>query len=223
MNKKDTKTKVIEISALAFNRVFFEFRKEARAFLVKKHINNLHFDVMNKTFVNNLAFPNLEHLDFLLKLKYKISVHLMVEDVDKYIEKLCRKKVKAAAFHCETQDIAKALDYIKELKDGKVKAGVALKPDTDYTQYKELFDVVDYVLVMSVQPGFGGQTYIEESTQRVKDIRAYIPKHVAIHLDGGVGEREMLLNKDYVDTFVSGTYLYKNDHKYEYLLEKISS
>lgn len=214
--------KIIEISALAFKREsFFTFRKDARTF-INKGINNLHYDVMDGIFVKNKAFLNLEHLDWLVKLKFNIHVHLMVQDVPKYIEKLGYKKIGSVTFQCEALSVEKSVEMINYLQKKNIKCGIAIAPKTPLNPYNLLIKTSKIITVMSVQPGAGGQEYLPNSNTRLKKIRQLAKQGTIIELDGGLNQEHINSNKNDADWFVSGTYLFNNTHKYSELLKIIN-
>lgn len=219
------KEKRIEISALAFKRSqFFEFRKDARTFIDKK-ITNLHYDVMDGEFVKNKSFPNLEHLDWLIKLKFRVSIHLMVKHVQNYMTKLIAKSsnIGSITFHCEPLNVDESIEIIKNLRNKNLLVGIAIAPNTKLNPYLELIKMSSIITVMSVQPGYGGQAFIEGSQERVKEIRKLAHKNTIIELDGGLNMERISQTKHYADWFVSGTYLYKNIYKYNELLKIVNS
>lgn len=216
MNKK------IEISALAFNKNFFEFKKDVNKCL-EYGINNLHYDIMDNIFVPNSSFQNLEKLDSLIKKGFSISAHLMVSDVEKYVKKLVYKSVKYITFHCESQNIEKSIEIIRYIRGKNIKCGIAIKPKTNIEEYKKLIEMSDILTVMSVEPGFGGQKFLENSPSRISDIKKLCKNNTLIQIDGGINDETIRLVKNYCDFFVTGSYLYKNMENYKNILEEINS
>lgn len=204
--------KIIEVSALAFSKKKTEFKKMAKI-IKNKNINHLHYDVMDNIFVKNTAF-NGEYLKFLKeKIGYIISVHLMVNDVEKYVNLFINYKIDYLTFHCEPIAISKAIEILKLIKLCNIKAGIAIKPQTNIMDYQELFHHIDIITVMGVEPGFGGQKFILSTVEKLKEIKKVIPPNIIIQLDGGVNLEVIKLTKEYVDFFVSGSFLinYEND------------
>lgn len=213
--------KILEISALAFNKNYFKFLKDVKNFK-DKGIVNLHYDVMDNIFVPNTSFKNLQHLNYLIKQGFNISVHLMVNDVEKYLKKLVYKNIKYITFHCESQDIEKSKDLIRFIKSKNIKAGIAIKPNTDIKKYQPLLKMCDIVTVMSVEPGFGGQKYIANSEKRAKEIKSLAREDTLIQIDGGINEETLNISKNYCDMFVSGSFLYNNINDYQKFVNLIS-
>ncbi|EGZ31584.1 ribulose-phosphate 3-epimerase [Malacoplasma iowae] len=212
--------KIIEASILAFDRNYFKFKKTSKLMWNQK-IKNIHYDVMDGNFVPNTAY-NGERINLLKKIGFKISVHLMVCDVEKYVKKFVYKNIDYLTFHCEAVDKEKAVEIIKFIKGKNIKAGIAIKPETSIEDYIELIRMSDIITVMGVQPGFGGQKYIPETTNRLKELSKLKHEGCVIQLDGGVTTEIIKLTKEYVDSFVSGSFLVKTENKKE-ILDLVSS
>lgn len=180
-----------------------------------KNINlfniTVHFDVMDNKFVPNNGI-DIEEIKEVVNYGFYVDTHLMVEKplekgyIDKTIEYGCRD----ITIHYEINDFEKNLNYLlqkkKELKNN-LKIGVAIKPKTDISVLDKYIEKIDKVLVMSVEPGFGGQSYIEASTKKIYDLKKkYSDKFIQV--DGGVNATTALeaLTAN-VDSLVVGSYL----------------
>jgi ribulose-phosphate 3-epimerase len=145
----------------------------------------LHLDVMDGHFVPNLTMgiPVLESIRKVTKLP--IDAHLMVENADKFIDDFKKAGCDWLSVHVEAcPHIHRTLHRIKELG---MKAGVAINPGTSLATLDGVLSEIDYVLVMSVNPGFGGQKFISQSFERLKQLKQKIGSHnVAIQIDGGI-------------------------------------
>lgn len=214
----EEKKRKLEISALAFRKNFEDFKKDVIR-MKKNNISSLHYDVMDNIFVPNTSFINLDFLDYLISNDFEISVHLMVKDVEYYLKKIVYKKVKYITFHCESQNVEKGIELIRFIRSKNILAGVAIKPKTNINDYERLIKMSDIITVMSVEPGFGGQKYIEGSEKRVNLIKQ-INKDALIQIDGGINNLTINLVKDNCDLIVSGSYLYDNANNYQ-ALEKL--
>lgn len=205
--------KLIEASMLAFNMEENEFNKTIQR-LKDSNINNIHYDVMDGKFVPNTAF-NGEKLEYLKQKGFTISVHLMVENVKEYVDFYLKFNIDYLTFHCEAIDINQSIQLLNLIKSKNIKAGIAIKPDTNPYDYKELLEQSDIVTIMGVQPGFGGQKYIESTTEKIKLIKSLANKNTIMQLDGGVNTDVIKLVKENVDFFVSGSFLinYQSDLK----------
>ena len=178
-------------------------------------VKYLHIDVMDGNFVNSISFgmPVISSIRASTELIF--DVHLMIEDPIRYLEEFKMAGADIITIHVEAcKDVEKTISKIKELG---LKAGVTLKPGTSLDEIEPLLKIVDMVLVMSVEPGFGGQAFIESSLDRIRNLRQRAKKigaNIDIEVDGGI-------NKDNVEEvvkaganiIVSGTSVFKGDIK----------
>jgi ribulose-phosphate 3-epimerase len=147
----------------------------------------IHFDVMDGHFVPNISMgpPILKALTRISRLP--IDAHLMIEEPDRYIEAFAEAGAAAIAVHAEAAvHLHRSLQFIKATG---AKAGVALNPATPIVALEEIAGDVDYVLVMTVNPGFGGQTFIPRSESKVRAVRDLLGRngsHAPIAVDGGI-------------------------------------
>ncbi|MBR2559275.1 MAG: ribulose-phosphate 3-epimerase [Firmicutes bacterium] len=147
----------------------------------------LHIDVMDGAFVPNITFGAtvMKSLDKLDTAPY--DVHLMIEDPDRFIMDFVTEKTEYVTVHQEAcVHLNRTLSHIKSFG---VKSGVALNPATSLTTLENVLDDVDMVLIMSVNPGFGGQSFIENSIAKIaklKEMREAAGKDFLIEVDGGV-------------------------------------
>ncbi len=153
--------------------------------LEKAGIEVLHFDIMDGQFVPNITFgfPVLESLR--KKTKLIFDAHLMIADADRYLEDFKKAGCDWLSVHIEAcPHIHRTLQQIKKLG---MKAGVAINPGTSLEQLNGVLDFADFILIMSVNPGFGGQSFIENSFERVKELKNRIGnRKVKIQIDGGI-------------------------------------
>ncbi len=176
----------IKIAASILNADPINLEKEILN--VKESIDWIHFDVMDNHFVPNLSFGK-SLLEALSKKRIKpLDAHLMIENPDKWACDFADAGADSITFHLEAaQDPTKIIKDIHKLNK---KVGVAIKPKTSYEQVKELLPSIDVLLVMTVEPGFGGQKFMDDMLQKVEQARKDINKNkldVWIQVDGGVG------------------------------------
>lgn len=147
----------------------------------------VHFDVMDGHFVPNLTFGPLLCSAIRPLTKLPIDVHLMVEEPSRFFDWFVKAGANVVTFHAEAEPhIHRSLQYLHE---SGVKAGVVLNPGTPAVAVKEVLPYCDLVLVMSVNPGFGGQKFIPESVQKIAELRRMIDEKglkTDIEVDGGV-------------------------------------
>ena len=149
----------------------------------------IHVDVMDNQFVPNLTIgpPVVKSLRF--KTEKILDVHMMVVEPEKLVEPFAKAGADIITFHIEaTSDPQGVIDLIRST--GK-EVGISLKPSTPISTIEPYFDQIDLILVMSVDPGFGGQGYIEGSTERIKEIKQKLIEQclqdrVLIEVDGGI-------------------------------------
>lgn len=175
----------------------------------------LHCDVMDGVFVPNITFgmPMVKALDRVTDMT--LDVHLMITEPEKYVERFCDVGADFVTFHVDaSKNVDGALDAIKA--KGK-KCGLVLNPDKPLSLVKPYIDKIDMLLIMSVYAGFGGQKFIPESVQKLKDAKKLIgDRNVLLEIDGGVGEdnaKEIIAAG--VDVLVAGSSVFgsKNPEK----------
>ena len=171
----------------------------------------LHLDVMDGHFVPNLTF-GYDLISRIRPLTTKVlDTHLMISNPLNYIEKYANAGSDYITFHIEIEeDIAQVIHKIKAC--GK-KAGLAIKPNTDIELILPYLDTIDLVVVMSVEPGFGGQQFINSTPERINllsQIREDKGYDYVINVDGGINDQTAPLCNE-SDVLVSGSYLFKGD------------
>ena len=170
----------------------------------------VHIDVMDGVFVDNVQFSSYEEIYNICLVSDKLlDVHLMVEDPIKYVEKLVGLNIKFVTFHLEIgKDV---LEIIRMIHKMGYKAGLAIKPSTDVALLIPFLSEVDLVLVMSVEPGYGGQKFIEGTIDRINDVRNLIGnRDILVEVDGGVNDTNIGKLRD-VDIAVVGSYIINGD------------
>ncbi len=173
----------------------------------------LHLDIMDGHFVPNLTFGPFIVKQIKSAASVPLDVHLMIEEPQQWIETYIEAGADFLTVHFETDPhLNRAINEIK--KRGK-KAGVSINPSTHPMLLEFVLEYVDLVLVMSVNPGFGGQRFIENSFKKVEWLNDYRDKHqldFLIEVDGGVNEENIgLLSKAGVDIFVAGSAIFSKD------------
>jgi len=172
----------------------------------------LHLDVMDGVFVPNISFgfPVLEAVASLCKKP--LDVHYMIVKPERYIKQTAKLGAMMMNVHMEACDHLHRT--VQEIHDAGMKAGVTLNPATPVSMLEDIIDDVDMVLLMSVNPGFGGQKFIENTINKAKRLRKLIDEHQSqalIEVDGGVqDETAPRLVAAGVDVLVSGSYVFKS-------------
>ncbi len=174
----------------------------------------LHVDVMDGHFVPNISIGPLVVKGVKALTNQVLDTHLMITDPFKYTEAFAKAGSSYITFHIETVDNpVKLIEYIKSFN---VKAGISIKPGTPVLEIKELLELVDQVLVMSVEPGFGGQSFLESAITKIKELnrlRSVNNYSYLISVDGGINETTSKLCKDAgADVLVAGSYVFNSEN-----------
>ena len=169
----------------------------------------IHVDVMDGHFVPNITIgvPVVKSLKKITNLP--LDVHLMIENPDKYIEPFVNAGANILTFHYETVPENKIADLILKIKSFGIKAGISIKPKTRPDVLLPYLDIVDMVLVMTVEPGFGGQSFMNDCAEKIKFIRQNAPENLIIQVDGGINAQTGKICKDFgANSLVAGSYIY---------------
>ena len=172
-----------------------------------------HIDIMDGVFVPNISF-GMPVLKAIAKhAKKPLDVHLMIVDPDRYIEEFAALNAAILTVHYEAcTHLHRSLQKIKSCG---MKAGVALNPHTPVQVLKDIIQDVDLVCIMSVNPGFGGQSFIEQTYEKVRELKALITEKGAstlIEIDGGVTDANArALTEAGADVLVAGSFVFKSD------------
>ena len=196
--------KKIQISPSILSADFSQLGNEIKR-LENAGADMIHVDVMDGHFVPNLTIgpPVIEALKKDSSIPF--DVHLMISPVHKYIESYAKAGADIITIHPETTDNLKvSIDKIKQLKK---KVGVSLNPETKVEIVEELLDQIDLILIMSVNPGFGGQKFMPQVLEKVEKL------DFDIEIDGGIDfENSKLAINSGVDILVSGTTIFKSNN-----------
>ena len=167
----------------------------------------IHVDLMDGGFLPNRNFTIDNVLKLLKNHEKPLDIHLMTFDPLIYINDLATLKPEYITFHLEaTKDIVKTIELIKR---NNIKVGLSLRPDTDILELMPYISLVDLVLIMSVDPGVGGQSFIPSAVERLQDllkIRKNNHLNFKIEMDGGINAETIQLVQD-LDIAVSGSYI----------------
>lgn len=173
------------------------------------NIDYIHLDVMDGKFVNNSFLTPSEMVKVVEKTSKKVDVHLMVNNPATYIKKLALYNISYITVHYEIKDY---LSYIEMIKSYGFKAGIAIKPSTKVEDIYDILDKVSLVLVMSVEPGLSGQSFIPETKEKIDKLKEEIKNRglsTKISVDGGINNEVLpcVLNSDIL---VSCSYIWEN-------------
>ena len=174
----------------------------------------IHLDVMDGKFVPNISF-GAPVISSVRKITNAIfDVHLMIEEPIRYLNDFVKAGADIITVHYEA--CTDAANTLQEIHKAGLKAGLAISPDTPVSVLKPFLKEVDMILIMSVHPGFGGQSFIEESLNKIEDTRSMLQEcgraDVWIEVDGGIGTANITKVKDAgANVFVAGSAVFKGD------------
>ncbi|MBQ8297263.1 MAG: ribulose-phosphate 3-epimerase [Ruminococcus sp.] len=198
------------VSASVLSADMLNLENELRK-MEKSGIDMLHFDVMDGVFVNNISFG----LPVLAGIKkatdMTLDVHLMITDPLKYVKRFADSGADIISFHIESE--SDTMETINAIRECGVKTALAVKPGTPAEAVYEYLPYLDMVLVMTVEPGFGGQSFMSDMTEKVRLIRKKITElglSTDIEVDGGIDAVTSAVIKEAgANVLVSGSYLFK--------------
>ena len=174
----------------------------------------IHFDVMDGDFVPNLTFGPQFISNLRNQTKKVFDVHLMINRVGKFLDDYIKAGSDIITFHIEIEDNLSEL--ISKIKDKDIKAGIAIKPKTPWEEIKSLLHSIDQVIIMTVEPGFGGQSFMDSQIAKIKNISNYIKENnlsVDIEIDGGVNYETGKICRDAgANILVAGSFLFKQEN-----------
>jgi len=202
---------MIKISPSILSANFARLGEEVKE-LEKYGADLIHIDVMDGMFVPNISFgiPVIKSIRPITNLPF--DVHLMIEEPARYVENFVKVGADIITIHYEAdKHLDRTINYIKSFG---IKAGIALNPATPVSSIKHIISEVDMVLIMSVNPGFGGQKYIEYCGDKIKEVKNLsntYNKDLLIEVDGGVGiENIKKIVECGANVIVAGSAVFKN-------------
>ena len=175
----------------------------------------IHLDVMDNIFVPNFTFTPERTREIIQFSALPIDLHLMVAEVDKKVSEYCSQNTVSVTVHFEAcQDPLQTLKDIRSL--GK-RSGLAIKPDTPIEVVQELLQEIDMIVVMTVEPGFGGQSFMSSMMPKVEKARRYLEQRglndVWLQIDGGISSSTIkIARRAGADTFVAGSAVYGSEN-----------
>ena len=177
-------------------------------------VEYIHFDVMDGDFVPNLTFGPQFISDLRLKTKKIFDVHLMIQRVGKFLDDYIKAGSNIITFHYEIDENINHI--IDKIKKENIKAGIAIKPNTSWEKIKKYLHLVDQIIIMTVEPGFGGQSFLTDQVEKIKNISHYIKKNnlkVDVEIDGGVNydTGKLSINAG-ANILVAGSFLFKQSN-----------
>lgn len=174
----------------------------------------LHIDVMDGHFVPNITIgiPVVKSIKKISNIP--LDVHLMIENPEKYAESFIQAGADILTFHYEAMksedDILQLINLIKSMN---CKAGMSIKPKTPAEEIIKYLKYLDLLLVMTVEPGFGGQKFMPDCAEKISLIKKHADNKLIIQVDGGINDKTAKICKDYgAESLVAGNYIYKSEN-----------
>lgn len=169
----------------------------------------LHIDVMDGHFVPNITIGVPVVASIRKVTDMPLDVHLMIENPEKYIEVFAKAGADILTFHYEAASDVKAI--IKKIKSFGIKAGMSIKPKTPVDVVFPYLNDLDMVLIMTVEPGFGGQKFMQNCAEKIPAIKEKAPDNLIIQVDGGINAETARICTSYgANSLVAGNYIYKS-------------
>ncbi len=169
----------------------------------------LHIDVMDGHFVPNITIgvPVVQSIKKVTQLP--LDVHLMIENPEKYVKAFADAGADILTFHYEAvSDVEKVVTQIKSYG---VKAGMSIKPKTSPKEVLQYLPLLDLILVMTVEPGFGGQKFMEDCAEKITEIKSVAAEDLIIQVDGGINAQTARICTQFgANSLVAGNYIYKS-------------
>lgn len=189
-------------------------KKETIRILNNTDIAYFHIDVMDGNFVKQISMPVEETIELSKVSEKKLDIHLMHSSPLTYIEKIKDlKNIEYITIHLEIEENIK--EILNKIKTYGFKRGISVKPNTDINKLIPYLDDIDLILIMTVEPGLGGQPFLENSPNRIKEIKKLIKnKNILLEVDGGINNNTIKLVKD-TDIAVVGSYITTSDNMIE--------
>lgn len=197
---------MIKIAPSILSADFSCLAKEIRK-VEKAKADMLHIDVMDGNFVPNITIGSQVIKDIRKVTKLPLDVHLMIKNPIKYIDDFVRAGSDMITVHIETISNSKLKILKSKLKKIGIKLGISLNPNTPLTKIKQAFRVADFVLVMSVNPGFGGQKFIPKVLPKIKKLRSKFRGDISV--DGGINDKVAVkLIRAGANILIAGSYVF---------------
>lgn len=172
----------------------------------------IHIDVMDGHFVPNISIGVPVVKSIRKKTNMFLDTHLMIENPEKYIEAFAKAGADLITFHLEAcENEKKVREIIDLIKSFNKKVGISIKPKTEATEILPYLGIIDLVLVMTVEPGFGGQEFMHDCAMKIPQIKEKAPEDLIIQVDGGINNLTAKICTSLgANSLVAGSYIYNS-------------
>ena len=199
------------ISPSILSADFANLEKEIKK--IEPYVSWLHIDVMDGHFVPNISIgvPVVKSIRKITNLF--LDTHLMIENPIKYIDAFSLAGADLVTFHYEAAK-DKTIETIKKIKENNKKVGLSIKPKTKVEEIKDYINLVDLILIMTVEPGFGGQKFMDECAKKITEIKNYSKNdNLIIQVDGGINDKTARICTNLgANCLVAWNYIYNSDN-----------
>lgn len=206
---------MVKVAPSVLSANFAELKKDLDS--IKEYgADWVHYDVMDGHFVPNISFGYSILKDVSRVTDLYLDVHLMISDPMKYVDEFMKSNASLITFHIEAmENEEKTRELIQHIHDFGVDVGISIKPSTPISAITQYLDDIELVLVMSVEPGFGGQSFQPQAIDKIQELASLKQQHhFLIEVDGGINEQTGQLCKDAgVDVLVAGSYIFNAEDR----------
>lgn len=206
---------MVKVAPSVLSANFAELKKDLDS--IKEYgADWVHYDVMDGHFVPNISFGYSILKDVSRVTDLYLDVHLMISNPMKYVDEFMKSNASLITFHIEAmENEEKTRELIQHIHDFGVDVGISIKPSTPISAITQYLDDIELVLVMSVEPGFGGQSFQPQAIDKIQELASLKQQHhFLIEVDGGINEQTGQLCKDAgVDVLVAGSYIFNAEDR----------
>lgn len=180
----------------------------------KAGIKIVHLDIMDGHFVPNITIGPVVIAKIRKYSNLVFDSHLMISEPERYADEFIKAGVDHITFHIEV--VPQPKDFIKKLHDAGITAGLCLNPETPVGKIEKYAHLADMILVMTVHPGFGGQSFMQDAADKIKPIRQIVGPNIRIEVDGGIDSKTTpIVTGLGADTLVAGYAIFSNPNRAE--------
>ncbi len=211
---------MVKIAPSVLSANFAELKKDIDS-ITEYGAEWIHYDVMDGHFVPNISFGYSILNDISKVTDLYLDVHLMISDPMKYVDEFIKSGATCITFHFEALDNDNDIcSLIKHIKKQGVDVGISIKPNTTVNAIRKYLKDIDMVLVMSVEPGFGGQSFQMNAIEKIKELSTMKKDYqFVIQVDGGINQETAKLCRDAgVDILVAGSYIFNAEDRKKAIL-----